>query len=149
MGEGRDAPGVALVSGASGGIGRELAALLARDGHPLVLVARSREGLDKVAEEFRTRHGVEVTPLVFDLARPEAVAELVAELDRRGIAVEILVNNAGFGGAGSFAEGDVERDLAMLRVNVLALTELTGRLLPAMVARKRGRVLNLASTAAF
>ncbi|MDP9363808.1 MAG: SDR family oxidoreductase, partial [Chloroflexota bacterium] len=138
-----------LVTGASGGIGRELAALLARDGHPLVLVARDRVALDRAAEEFRTRHGVEVTAFAFDLARPEAVTELVAELGRRGVAVEILVNNAGFGGAGPFAESDVERDLAMLRVNVLALTELTGRLLPAMVARKRGRILNLASTAAF
>jgi short-subunit dehydrogenase len=140
---------VALVTGASGGIGRELAALLARDGHPLVLVARDQGALDRVAEEFRERHGVAVTPLAFDLARAEAPGELVAEIERRGLAVETLVNNAGFGGSGPFAEGDVERDLAMLRVNVLALTALTGRLLPAMVARGRGRVLNLASTAAF
>lgn len=141
--------GAALVTGASGGIGRALAALLAKDGHPLVLVARDQAALDEVAGEFRTRFGVEAIALAADLAQSEAVAGLVATLDQRGVAVEILVNNAGFGDAGPFAESDPTRVRAMLAVNVVAVTELTRRLLPTMLARGRGRVLNVASTAAF
>lgn len=141
--------GTALVTGATSGIGYELAALLAGDGHPLVLVARHQEELDRVAGEFRDRHDVLVTSIAADLARPEAVAELVAEIERRAIDVEVLVNNAGFASYGPFADSDLHHELAMLRVNVVALSELTRRLLPGMVSRRRGRILNLASTAAF
>ncbi|CAA9573684.1 MAG: 3-oxoacyl-[acyl-carrier protein] reductase [uncultured Thermomicrobiales bacterium] len=141
--------GAALVTGASSGIGRELASLLARDGHPLVLVARRREELDRVAGELGGRHGVAVETIGADLSESEAVGRVVDELERRGIAVETLVNNAGFGAYGPFAEGDTERELAMVRLNVEAVTHLTRRLLPGMIERRRGRVLNVASTAAF
>ena len=145
----RAAGGAALVTGGTSGIGYELASLLARDGHPLALVARNEAELDRVAGELRQRHGVAVETVAADLARPEAVAAVVAELERRGIAVETLVNNAGFASYGPFAESDLDRELAMIGVNVAALTHLTRRFLPGMLARGQGRILNVASTAAF
>jgi hypothetical protein len=139
----------ALVTGASGGIGLALARLLAADGHDLVLVARSGDKLAALADELGAAHGVAVTVLPADLSRPEAPAELAAALDARGIAVDLLVNNAGYGLYGAFTETSFDAERAMIQVNVLAVTELTKRLLPAMVARGRGRILNVASTAAF
>lgn len=142
-------PGTALVTGASGGIGRELATLLARDGHPLVLVARDRAALDRVAAEFRSGFGIEAVPIAADLAAPGAAAALVADLEGRGLTIDILINNAGLGDAGPFAESDPTRGAAMIGVNVAAVTDLSRRLLPGMIARGQGRILNVASTAAF
>ncbi len=145
-----DAPArpVALITGASGGIGLELAKLAAADGHDLVLVARSGAKLAGVAEELTAGHGVEVVPVVADLAKPGGVATVLERLgDRR---VDVLVNNAGVGGQGRFAvERDLADDLAMVQLNVASLVELTGSLLPGMVERGSGGVLNLASTAGF
>lgn len=147
---GPDGPrGGALVTGASAGIGRELAARIAADGWRVALVARRRDRLLALADELGSRHGAEVHAVSADLSDdggPERVQAALAEL---GFEVDLLVNNAGFGTWGPFAAQCLESQLDMLRVNVLALTELTGRFLPPMRERGRGRVLNVASTAAF
>jgi short-subunit dehydrogenase len=139
---------VALVTGASSGIGLELARLAARDGHDLVLVARSADKLAGVAEELTAEHGVSVSRIVVDLAKPGTVRAVLDELG--DTPVEVLVNNAGVGGQGRFGvERDLAEDLAMIQLNVTALVELTGHLLPPMIARRSGAVLNLSSTAGF
>jgi hypothetical protein len=139
----------ALVTGASGGIGEELARLFAADGHDLVLVARSRDKLESLAGELESKHGVEANVLASDLSRPEAPREIFDELGRAGVRVDALVNNAGFGSYGPFAETDLRQELELLQVNVVALTHLTKLFLPGMVARREGYVCNVASTAAF
>lgn len=139
----------ALVTGASMGIGLELSRLLARDGHDLVLVARSRDKLEALAVELRAQSGVSVRVVARDLADPEAPREIFDELGAAGVAVGVLVNNAGFGSYGLFAETDTEKELELLQVNVVALTHLTKLFLPGMIARRRGRVCQVASTAAF
>lgn len=139
---------VALVTGASSGIGRELAAVLAREGHDLVLVARRESELAQLGEQLQSDHGATSRIAPVDLAQPDAAAQVVKALDG-DCDVDVLVNNAGFGGHGAFAETDREHELRMLAVNVVALTDLTKQLLPGMVSRGRGRVLNVASTAAF
>ena len=141
--------GVALVTGASSGIGAALARRLARDGVPLVLTARRLDRLEALAGELEARHHVPVTVISNDLGRPESPAALVEELDRRGIEIEWLVNNAGFGTMGAFHHLPVERELEEIRVNVRAPVALSGLLLPAMVRRGRGIVMNVASVAAF
>jgi uncharacterized protein len=138
----------ALITGASSGIGLELARLFARDGHDLVLVARSEGRLRELADELKQGGGA-TRVLPADLSRPGSVAELEGRLRAEAVEVTVLVNNAGFGAFGPFHESDLETDLQMLQVNVVALTELTHRLLGGMVARRRGRILNVASTAAF
>jgi hypothetical protein len=139
----------ALVTGASGGIGEELARLFAADGHSLVLVARSRDRLERLAEELKGAHGVEARVLAADLARAEAPREIFEELSGASVRVDALVNNAGFGSYGLFAETDLGRELGLLQVNVVALTHLTKLFLPGMIERRRGYVMNVASTAAF
>jgi uncharacterized protein len=141
--------GAALITGASGGIGEELARLFAADGRDLVLVARSREKLQKLADELAGRHKVSARVLARDLTDPNAPRGIFEELRAAGVEVETLVNNAGFGSYGLFAETDEERELDLLQVNVVALTHLTKLFLPGMVARRRGYVMNVASTAAF
>ena len=139
----------ALVTGASGGIGEELARLFAADGHDLVLLARSRDKLARLSEELEGKHGVGARVVASDLARPEAPREVFEELKSAGVTVDALVNNAGFGSYGLFAETDLKSELDMLQVNVVALTHLTKLFLPGMIARRRGYVMNVASTAAF
>lgn len=139
----------ALVTGASSGIGLDLARVLAEDGHGLVLVARGEARLRELAGELAERHGITAHVIVADLARPHAAVSIGDELKRRKIDIDILVNNAGFGLTGRFVETDLQKELDMIQVNVVALTELTKLLLIPMVARKRGRILNVASTAAF
>jgi short-subunit dehydrogenase len=139
----------ALVTGATSGIGLELATLLARDLRDVVLVARRRDRLDAVARGLAEEFGVRATALEFDLARPDTPAEIARELESRRIEIEILVNNAGFGTHGRIADSDPERLIEMIQVNVTALTRLTRLFLPAMLDRRRGRILNVASTAAF
>lgn len=139
----------ALVTGASSGIGAALLPLFARDGADLVLVARGEAALARAAEALRNRHGIGTTVIAADLARRDAPQQIADELQRRNIAVDVLVNNAGFATYGRFDEIPAERDLELLQVNVVALTALTRLLLPAMVARGQGRILNVASTAAF
>jgi len=137
----------ALITGASRGIGLELAKLLAADGVNLVLVARSAQALEALAEELRGAHGVEVRVETADLADPAAPGDLAAALGE--VEIDVLINNAGFGSTGAFWELPVEGEVGQVQVNVTALTALTRLFLPGMVARKRGRVLNIASTAAF
>jgi short-subunit dehydrogenase len=139
----------ALVTGASGGIGEELARLFAADGHDLVLVARSRDKLARLAAELEAKHGVAAHVLASDLARAESPQEIFDQLRGGGVEVDALVNNAGFGSYGLFAETDPESELDLLRVNVVALTHLTKLFLPGMLARRRGYVMQVASTAAF
>lgn len=138
-----------LITGASSGIGRSLARLFARDGYSLVLVARRRSVLEELAAELGREHGGRVDVIPVDLADPAAAMHLHAELQRAGLAVDVLVNNAGFGMQGAFAGLPAERQLQMIHLNVTALTALTRLLLPSMLARGRGGVLNVGSTAAF
>jgi len=139
----------ALVTGASSGLGLELAQLFAADGHDVVLVARRKPELDALAARLVAERGVQAHVLPEDLADATAPERLVAELAGRGIEIEFLVNNAGFGARGAFASLDMRRALDMIQVNIAALVELTGLLVPGMIARKSGRVLNLGSTAGF
>lgn len=139
----------ALVTGASSGIGLELAGLLARDRNDLVLVARRRERLETVARGLAEEYGIRARVLPADLARPDAPAQIAAELADASVVVDVLVNDAGFGAHGPVAEREPEELLAMIQVNVAALTHLTRLFLPGMLARRSGRILNVASTAAF
>ncbi|MEM8884551.1 MAG: SDR family oxidoreductase [Planctomycetota bacterium] len=135
----------AVITGASAGIGADFARLFAADGCPLVLVARRRERLEELAATLP----VETRICAADLATAEGVAALIAFLDEQGIEPHHLVNNAGFGLRGAFAELDPTAMHDMIRLNVLALTDLTRRYLPAMLARGSGGVLNVASLAGF
>jgi short-subunit dehydrogenase len=139
----------ALVTGPSSGIGLELATLLARDRHDLVLVARSREKLEDIGRVLQAEYGITATVVARDLADPASPRAIADEITARGITVDILVNNAGFGVYGFFAETPLTRELEMIQVNAAALTYLTKLFLPGMIARRRGRILNVASTAAF
>jgi short-subunit dehydrogenase len=139
----------ALITGASGGIGLELARRFAASGHDLVLVARSADRLAALAEQLRHDAGITVTPIPADLAEPAAAEAIAAAIDGRGITLDALVNNAGVGLFGAFAEAPLHAQLAMIRLNVTSLVHLTGLLLPGMIARGRGRIVNVASTAGF
>ncbi|HEU4559916.1 MAG TPA: SDR family oxidoreductase [Longimicrobium sp.] len=147
--------GAAVITGASGGIGEELAKLFAADGYDLVLVARSREGLDRVGEALSAKHGVRSLSLPADLADPAAPEAVHRAVRDTGWTVSALVNNAGFGLHGAFVgtdghpANDLRRELDMIQVNVTALTHLTKLFAPEMVERKHGRILQVASTAAF
>lgn len=140
---------VALITGGSKGIGLELARQFARNRHDLVLVARNEADLERAAQDLMAETGCRVTHFALDLSRPDAQQELAQRLESRAIQIDVLVNNAGSGDYGPFVESDPQRQLLMLQLNVLALTALTRQLLPAMVARGRGRILNVASLAAF
>jgi uncharacterized protein len=139
---------LALVTGASGGIGAEIAKVLAAQGHDLVLVARSEPGLQSVATAALAS-GAQSTVITADLAQPGAGHLLAQELKSRGLRIEVLVNNAGFADFGEMWKADATKLDQMITLNVGTLTELMRDLLPDMVANKRGRVMNLASTAAF
>jgi len=139
---------LALVTGASGGIGAALARELARHGHDLVLAARGVAAMEALAGELR-QGGAAATVIAADLAKPGAAASLADEIARRGLAIDILVNNAGLGAAGRFDRCDPARIGEILQVNIVALTELTRLLLPGMIARGHGRVMLVASVAGF
>ena len=139
----------ALVTGASSGIGEDLARLIAAGGRNLVLVARSADKLQAMAGQLSAAHSIEATVLAADLSDASASSEIARTLSAREITIDILVNNAGFGTAGAFALEDSRTHEDMLQVNVVALTSLTRAFLPGMLERKRGRILNVASTAAF
>lgn len=141
--------GTALVTGASSGIGKELARLFAADGHALVLVARRLPLLEELAAELRERHGVSTAAIACDLAAAGGVEGLLAELTARGLSVDFLVNCAGFGTTGRFVDSPLVREVAMTELNVTAVVRLTHALLPGMVARGKGRILNVGSTAGF
>jgi uncharacterized protein len=138
-----------LITGASSGIGYELALLFARDGFDCVLTARSADRLEALAKRLRSDYGVRVHVVPADLAKPEAPLEIVAALEAAKVEVDVLANNAGFPTYGLFAQLDTQTELDELQVNVVALTHLTRLLVPRMISRRNGRVLNVASTAAF
>src|SRR5215831_14263119 len=139
----------ALITGASAGLGVEFAKLFAQDRHDVVLVARRRDKLDALAAELTRAHGIRATVHPADLTDAGAPEALHAGLASAGIAIEFLVNNAGYGSNGAFVDADTHREIEMIDVNVRALTHLTRLFLPAMVARKSGRILNIGSTAGF
>jgi short-subunit dehydrogenase len=139
----------ALVTGASSGIGLEFAKLLAAAGHDLVLVARRKPPLEALAATLERELGTVCQIVAIDLAQPGAATTLARSIDDAGIELEILINNAGFGVYGPFTATELQTELDMIQVNITALTELSKLVIPGMVARGRGRVLNVASTAAF
>lgn len=139
----------ALVTGASNGIGLELARVLARGGYDLVITARSQPALDQVARELSSTYRAVVHAVSADLASPRGAHDLVQEIASAGVTVDVLVNNAGFGLFGLFAGTPLESEQRMIDLNISALVTLTKLFLPGMLDRRRGRVLNVASTAAF
>jgi hypothetical protein len=138
------ARGVTLITGASAGLGTEFARQCRARGDELVLVARRRDRLEALAAELGSAHVIAA-----DLARPDSAAKLLADVAGLGLEIDTLINNAGFGAAGAFVEAPPERLLEMIDLNVRSLTELCRRVLPAMLERRRGSILNVASTAAF
>jgi short-subunit dehydrogenase len=141
--------GAALVTGASGGIGLGLARVLAREGYDVALVARSAERLSDHARSFERDYGVRAVPIALDLATAEAPQRVVRALAEHELAIDVLVNNAGFATFGLFRDTPLDAELEELQLNVVTLTALTKLLLPPMLAKRAGRILNVASTAAF
>jgi uncharacterized protein len=139
----------ALITGASGGIGFELSQIFARDRINLILVARSKEKLEGMAFSLSRDYGINVTPFPADLSDMEQVKKVYEHCRQNSIQVDYLVNNAGFGDNGYFVESDWNRQLEMINLNITALTYLTRLFLPEMVSRQSGKILNVASTAAF
>jgi short-subunit dehydrogenase len=138
----------ALITGASAGIGLDLARLMAPD-HDLILVARSQGKLEALGKELEAQHGSHVHVLPADLSRPESPGEIFMEIARRGLQVDVLINNAGFGVYGYFSKTSLPDELHMVQVNITALTHLTKLALPGMLERKHGRIMHVASTAGF
>jgi short-subunit dehydrogenase len=139
----------ALVTGASAGIGVDLAECLARDGYDVIVTARSEGALREVAARLSSAHGTRVTPIVQDLGQIGGGAKLADAIRAQGLHVDVLVNNAGYGTAGAFCESDIDTELGMIDLNDRALVELTHIYWPHMLASRTGGVLNVASTAAF
>lgn len=139
----------ALITGASSGIGKELARIHAERGGDLVIVARSESKLEELKAELEQKHSVNVTVIAKDLTHADAPRELHEAIQAAGIQVDYLINNAGFGGHGKFHERDWESDQAMIQLNVVALTELCHRFLPDFLSRGQGRILNVSSTASL
>lgn len=139
----------ALVTGASAGIGVDLAECFAKDGYDLILVARSEGALKDVAARLAKDHGVKTTAIATDLGKEGAGAALAGDIRARGLKVDVLVNNAGYGHAGAFTSSDLQTQIGMVDLNVRALTELTYMFWDDMLKNGRGGVLNVASTAAF
>jgi len=141
--------GTALITGASAGLGVHFAEALAARGHDLILTARRLDRLETLATDLRARHGIAVAVIAADLADPAAPGELMAEIGRRGLAVNWLINNAGFGLHGPFAELDAAAQAHMIDVNCRAPMVLARAVLPGMIQMRGGGILNVASTAAF
>lgn len=139
----------ALITGASAGLGEQFAHLFARDGHDVILVARSAERLEELAGKLRQHHPVQAHVLPADLAAPDAPQRLHEQVRALGLEVEFLVNNAGFGSTGPFLEQEVENEARMVEVNCTALLKLTHLFARPMRERRSGRILNIASTAGF
>jgi short-subunit dehydrogenase len=142
-------PRYALVTGGSRGLGRHFAAALAQRKENLVLVARSNDRLEEVAEKLRSAHGISVETISIDLAGSNAGRDLARELVERNLAIDLLVNNAGFGDMGEFVKLSLERQLEMIRLQNSTVVELTHELLPAMIEQRRGGIINVSSMAGF
>lgn len=140
---------VALITGASGGIGLELARLCAKGGHDLILVARTRDKLDEIAKYLSGMYQVRAEVIVADLVDPEAAAAIFSEVEKLGLGVDVLINNAGFGQWGLFGRAELQRQLDMVQVNITSLMVLTRLFLPRMVTQRKGRIMNVASVAGF
>lgn len=138
-----------LLTGASSGIGADIARELASRGYGLTVVARREDRLQALADKLRSSHGVDVEVVPADLSDPAARARIWQVITERGLSVEVLINNAGFSTVGKVIKADPDRELAMIRTNIEAVVDLCTRALPAMVHRGRGAVLNVASTAGF
>ncbi|MCE2792934.1 MAG: SDR family oxidoreductase [Blastopirellula sp.] len=138
----------ALITGASSGIGKELAANFARDGHDVILVARSEEKLRLLADELQAQYGVMATPIVADLESDDGAAELFKEVKTRGLSINTLANNAGYGSFGEFRESDLQRELAMMRLNMNTVVILTKLFLPEIIAA-RGKIMKKAFVLSF
>lgn len=136
----------ALITGASGGIGFEFVKLFANEGYNLVVIARNEKKLIEIKRNFPT---IKVTVISKDLSKPNAVNEIINEMNAQNITVDVLVNNAGFGLLGAFEDLSIEQQLNMIQLNISSLTELTYQLLPQLKKSKAGKILNVASTAAF
>jgi uncharacterized protein len=139
----------ALITGASAGLGLEYAKLFAADGHDLVLVARRRDRLEALAKELQASGRVRARVVAADLGTGEGPRRVIDEVQRLGVEIDFLVNNAGFGTSGAFAALDLARELEMIQVNIVSLVTLTRAFLPGMIARRSGRILNVGSTAGF
>lgn len=139
----------ALITGASTGIGKELAHIHAEKGGDVIIVARSEDKLNKLKSELEQKHSIKVMVIAKDLTLAGAPKEIFNEVKNAGIEIEYLINNAGFGGHGKFHERAWESDLAMINLNIIALTALTRFFLPGMVSRNKGRILNVSSTASL
>ncbi len=139
----------ALVTGASAGLGAEFARQLASRGMHLVLVARRSELMSELAQELHTKHGTRCEIIAADLSHPSEPGRVLEQIQEKGIEIELLINNAGFGVVGEVDNADIERLLQLIRLNILALTELTYRILPGMLERGHGAILNVSSLSAF
>ena len=139
----------ALITGASGGIGEALARELANTGHDLILVARTQSKLEALAQELKQKHNINAHVIAADLSGHTAASDIMSQLEARGLRVDVLVNNAGFADYGEFWTLEPAKQEQMINLNVLTLTMLSRAVLPGMIERKRGRILNVASTAAF
>lgn len=139
----------ALITGASSGIGKELATIHANRGGDLILVARRKEKLEALKQELEEKYKINVVLIVKDLTQLDAPQEIYDEIKSKNIQVDYLINNAGFGGHGKFHERSLKDDLAMINLNVVALTLLTKLFLPEFVERNSGKILNVSSTASF
>ncbi len=138
-----------LITGASSGLGKEFAQIFAEKAYNLVLVARSEDKLRSIAKILEDKYKIKVTVVVQDLSEPNSASKIYTRVKDRGINVDILINNAGFGKIGAFIDEKVSTLTDMLNLNVTALTEITALFLPEMIERNKGKVLNIASTAAF
>ena len=139
----------ALITGASGGIGMELARIHAAKGHDLVIVARSEQKLRDLKQELESNYGINVWVIAEDLSTPDAAKNIYEQTEKLNIKVSVLINNAGFGGHGLFHERDLIKDQAMMQVNMVSLTNLTHYYLQDMIKQNYGRILNVSSTASF
>ncbi len=138
-----------LITGASSGLGKDFAQIFAEKGYNLVLVARSEEKLNKIAKDLEEKYKIKATVLVKDLSEADSATKIYFELKNRDINIDVLINNAGFGKIGAFIDEKLSTYTEMLNLNVTTLTEMTALFLPEMIERNKGKILNIASTAAF